>query len=83
MGMFDSVYLDCPECGDYVEFQSKAGDCELHRYYKGDGVPMDVAADILGQSRRCKNPECGGLAMAVPDVPKQPLIFMKGVQHED
>jgi len=36
MGMFDYTYFKCPNCGEVVEGQSKAGDCSLSRYYFGD-----------------------------------------------
>lgn len=55
MGMFDSVYVECPKCGKEVEFQSKAGDCELKRFHP-DSVPPEVAVDLSGDSQQC---ECG------------------------
>ena len=32
MGLFDEVYLHCPECGEIIEAQSKAGECSLRAY---------------------------------------------------
>lgn len=55
MGMFDSLYVKCRECGSAVEFQSKAGDCMLHSYSTLT-VPGNVAGDLLGQAETCK---CG------------------------
>ena len=56
MGMFDSVIVNCPECGTAVEFQSKAGCCELKRY-SHRSVPQEIAIDIDGQHQFCK--ACG------------------------
>lgn len=58
MGMFDSIYFECPECGSEIEEQSKAGDCYLHRY-TGDDVPLAIAADIQDNIVWCQNLECG------------------------
>ena len=30
MGMFDSLIVKCPNCNEQVEFQSKAGGCNLY-----------------------------------------------------
>lgn len=54
MGMFDSMYVKC-KCGREVEFQSKAGDCGLHKYTIDD-CPAAIAGDLIGQSCGCK---CG------------------------
>ena len=56
VGMFDSVYIECPKCGSDVEFQSKAGDCTLASYGMHD-VPPEIAGDLHGQSQECRN--CG------------------------
>lgn len=55
MGMFDRVWVRC-DCGNRVEFQSKAGDCCL-RDYTLDDVPARIAADLIGNSERCQ--KCG------------------------
>lgn len=52
MGLFDSVYARCPECGDEVEFQSKAGPCSLATY-RMDSVPTAIAVDIDGDDEQC------------------------------
>jgi len=56
MGMFDSVYIRCPDCGTAVEFQSKSGDCILGQYTL-DNVPSDVLAGLHKDKEIC--PECG------------------------
>lgn len=44
MGMYDSVMVPCPECGERAEFQSKGGDCTLAVYQLED-APADVLSD--------------------------------------
>jgi len=44
MGMFDSVWFNCPNCGERMEAQSKGGECYLNNYTP-EAVPMDVALD--------------------------------------
>lgn len=56
MGMFDSVYIRCPDCGTSIEFQSKTGDCCCIGYTLDD-VPSNVARGIDGDIEEC--PECG------------------------
>ncbi len=45
MGMFDSVGVPCPKCGEVFEAQSKSGPCFCN-WYSIDAVPLDVAEDI-------------------------------------
>lgn len=52
MGMFDSVFVECTECSEPVEFQSKAGVCEMKRYHVSS-VPLKVAVDLDGETARC------------------------------
>ena len=48
MGMFDSVIAECPKCGKKLEFQSKAGSCNLVQY-PSYSVPAEIAIDLLGE----------------------------------
>ena len=57
MGMFDRVYIACPKCGNKIEFQSKAGVCELNEYGASD-VPASIAGDIIGDEQQC---QCGAV----------------------
>ena len=52
MGMFDSVLVKYPDCGEIVEFQSKAGDCSL-KQYSIKNMPLDIACDLDGESKSC------------------------------
>jgi uncharacterized Zn finger protein len=45
MGMFDSVWVKCPNCGTANEFQSKGGGCALIDYTLED-APADVLSDV-------------------------------------
>ncbi len=57
MGMFDTVWFDCPLCGEQASVQSKAGECRLHDY-NFQNVPPDIAAAIKDEIVYCA--ECGG-----------------------
>ncbi len=48
MGMFDTVFAPCPECGKLLGFQSKEGECDLKKY-KHTSVPAEIAADLTGE----------------------------------
>lgn len=65
MGMFDSVFVRCPKCGGDVEFQSKAGPCELRRY-SADSVPPEIAESITGDVSSCS---CGERLKIRPAAP--------------
>lgn len=58
MGMFDSVWVQCPECGADIEFQSKAGGCTLANL-RLDNASPEVLLDIKGDTGRC--PVCRSL----------------------
>jgi len=45
MGMFDSVWVKCPFCGEENDFQSKSGECDLSNYTL-ENCPDDVLANI-------------------------------------
>lgn len=45
MGMFDTVMVPCPRCGERSEFQSKSGDCLL-QVYNLELCPQDVLGDV-------------------------------------
>jgi len=44
MGMYDSIYANCPKCGEENEFQTKSGDC-LCSAYTLENCPKDALAD--------------------------------------
>jgi len=55
MGMFDSVFVKCPNCSQEVEFQSKAGECIL-AHYRPNTVPIEIAYALHGETAVCR---CG------------------------
>ena len=59
MGVFNSVYLNCP-CGGDVEFQAGS---DYAVYHPGDSVPADILADLQGEYGSCD--DCGN-GMAFP-----------------
>lgn len=51
MGMFDTVMIPCPKCGELYDAQTKSGDCLLRYYdWPSEGAtnpaPYDVMNDI-------------------------------------
>ena len=54
MGCFDEVFFSCPDCGSQLSVQSKAGECNM-ACYNADSVPMEIAADVDGQTDWCPN----------------------------
>ena len=55
MGMYDSLWVECPRCNTQIEFQSKAGDCDL-RDYNIQNVPPEIALDCKYDEELC--PDC-------------------------
>lgn len=45
MGMFDSVYVKCPNCKEKTACQSKSGPCELNTY-ELENAPPEVLVGI-------------------------------------
>lgn len=77
MGMFDSVIAPCPKCGSEVEFQSKAGECELRRYHISS-VPPEIANDLSGEVASCKCGEMLKIVVANPIVRVQMVVAVPG-----
>lgn len=56
MGMFDSLVVECPNCRDEIEFQSKSGECMLTIYNKYNISPyvaIGMDYDII-KCGKCK-----------------------------
>jgi len=45
MGMYDTVNVPCPKCGEVQGFQSKSGQCLLQEFDL-DNCPPDVLQDV-------------------------------------
>lgn len=68
MGMFDSLYLPCPRCGEGVEFQSKADECSMTVWRSVDDAPTDVLYDVMNEPAYCR--KCDGwMALVDPAFP--------------
>ena len=78
MGMFDTVKLVCPKCGEEQEVQSKAGDCLL-RYYDVPGHGENPAPQPIMNSIMCDHPffcyECDSKFLLVED---EPPVYIPG-----
>jgi len=69
MGMYDSVTDRCSECGNLLEWQSKAGECYCSNF-SIESVPTEVAKDINEQVEMC--PNCGACHI-IEIAPASPL----------
>jgi len=56
MGMFDSVWIECPHCGKAIQEQTKAGDCCCFSYDLNEAPPI-LKMDISNYPIECY--ECG------------------------
>lgn len=59
MGMFDTVFMNCPMCKERLEVQSKGGECILAEYELQD-APPDVIGEIY-RSRPLIHCDCGAV----------------------
>ena len=56
MGLYDTILVECPNCGTEHEFQSKSGKCMMRTYTLHD-CPKDVMFNANRHSpREC---DCG------------------------
>lgn len=45
MGVYDTVLVPCPKCGEVEQFQSKSGECLLDEYTLEE-CPEDILLDV-------------------------------------
>ena len=50
MGCYDTCRIECPECGAWVDVQSKAGECSGSRFPL-EKTPISILADIENESK--------------------------------
>ena len=50
MGMFDAVWVPCPNCGKPMEWQTKAGACNMDSYTLETAYP-ELLTDIMNDAR--------------------------------
>ena len=54
MGMFDTIRVPCPKCGEKADFQTKGGECDLATYELAD-APADAMSDVNRHApQRCE-----------------------------
>ncbi len=75
MGLYDSLFIDCPECGKELEFQSKEGDCNMLRCTSYNILSRCVPW-FVGRDLHCT---CGAWVELVPYVP--PKIVARSKPH--
>ncbi len=75
MGMFNSIWVDCPECDKPVEFQSKSGSCSLASCHVTQ-MPVEDFAGIAGCQVCCQN--CGSV-VGIKD--PRDMQIMKDFSH--
>lgn len=82
MGMSDSVIANCPECSAEIEFQSKAGPCNMYRYHS-TSVPAEIAVDLNEeyQTERCEG--CGTEVRLSAPVPRVSMAVSGVFRDED
>ena len=79
MGMFDSVYIECPYCGDKTEVQSKSGDCTLDTYNQYN-VPIAVAFGLINRADTCDN--CNKIILVIENSKRIPEnVELIAVKH--
>lgn len=69
MGIFDTVLVNCPKCGQEHEFQSKSGECFLRTYTLAD-CPDDVMINVNRHSPKLC--DCGMLFQV--DIPNRKAV---------
>jgi hypothetical protein len=70
MGLFDSIYAPCAHCGAPLEFQTKAGDCQMDRF-EIDTAPAYLLWDVKDDPKHCI--KCDGwTALIDPAIPPGP-----------
>ena len=79
MGMFNKIWVPCPTCGEYVEFQTKSGSKELLDFNIRD-VPEDELRGIFGDIEVC---EYCGTRVEIEDPEKKRVDGTKYVRDLD
>ncbi len=53
MGLFDSVYANCPRCDRRIEFQSKTDEDPYMNRYTVEDAPTHILIDVLNDPHYC------------------------------
>lgn len=81
MGVFDSVFVRCPRCGDTLEFQSKEY-CASQNVFGAQSVPLNVAEGVDGDVKTCN---CGArVKVSLPtEIPVVHIALVVAVEGEE
>ena len=61
MGAYSSVWIDCPTCGQPIEFQVK-GENRFDQYFAKSYIPLEVMLKLEKKTVTCEH--CGKLSQA-------------------
>lgn len=75
MGLYDSVIVNCPKCGEGHFFQSKSGECFLENYTL-ENCPDNVLADVNRHSPY--DCDCGTCIKV--DIPTRMAVVLNRLQ---
>lgn len=80
MGCFNTIKIPCDNCDHVMEFQSKAGDCNLAEFPLRD-APLRELGDVVHESEegRLICPECKHRILVFV----QKIIQVEAGHHED
>lgn len=76
MGMFDTVIVSCPNCGEEVGFQSKSGECMLRCY-----ILEDCPDDVLSNVNRHAPYDCDCGSNFQVDIESKSAVIVKGANN--
>ena len=75
MGLYDSLYITCPSCGNEVEFQSKADAERYFRSFTFDNVPSVILFDLNYRIEQCSKCLCS-IQIQIEQVPKGKAVIL-------
>ena len=76
MGCYDTVFGRCPTCNARFEVQSKAGACNLEKYFVED-TPIEIAFDLEGRTIECV---CGQtIQLSLPSIQRTCVVRVSTV----
>lgn len=84
MGMFDTIYATCPNCGAEMEEQTKHGPCLLNDYHVKDMMDKEDAMMVDGMYIDCI--KCNShfkVEVLIPEQVQVKLIELKKDDEEE
>jgi len=81
MGMFDRIFVKCPNCKEILEFQSKGGECMLDKFTEKN-VPWNVILPVDGEVVKC--PKCSkNIKLKIENLPRRPKIKLHVTKEKE